>query len=93
VIRTLFIVFALGIAVLFLPLWVQLALFFIAVWTSPYRIPLLAPAILGDVLYGPTGHVGVYSLMLTLVVSVLILIRWLLVTQTRFAEVIYGMEA
>lgn len=91
-IRTLLVIAALGISVLFLPLWIQLILFFIAVWVSPYRLLIVIPALFADVLYSSTGALGINTMLMTLVVLVVILIRWLLLTQTRFANVIYGME-
>lgn len=91
-IRTVVAVVALVIAVLFMPLWVQLVLFVLAVWVVPYRLPILAPAVLADVLYQPTGALSINVLTMTLVVAVLILLRWLLLTQTRFGSFLYGVE-
>jgi hypothetical protein len=91
-IRTVVAVVALIIAVLFMPLWIQLVLFAVAVWVLPYRLPLLLPAVLADVLYQPTGDLSINVLTMTLVVAVLILLRWLLLTQTRFGSFLYGVE-
>jgi hypothetical protein len=86
------VLFALMMAVLFLPLWVQLILFFIALWVIPIRLALFLPAILSDALYG-TGALSPHAFMFTAVVAVLLVLRWLLITQTRFASMVYGVEA
>jgi hypothetical protein len=84
---------ALVIAVLFVPLWVQLVLFAVAVWVIPHRYALFIPAVFSDVLYSVSGQFSFDALTMTLVVSVLLIVRWLLMTQTRFTSVLYGMEA
>jgi len=91
-IRTVVTVCLLVFGVLYLPVGVQVALFVVALFTIPHRLALFFPAILSDVLYAPVGGVSFNFVMMTLLVAVLLLIHWLIFTQTRVPQIIYGVE-
>ncbi len=90
--RTIAILLLLLIAVLFLPLPFQLVLLCIAVVVVPHRLTLFIPAVFSDALYAPSGHIVFSQVLMTLFVAVLLVVHWLLVTQTRVAQAFYGVE-
>ncbi len=78
-------------AILWLPLWVQLALFVLAVSMFPYRLALFIPAAVADALYAPVG-ISIPGLKYTLVVAALIIMHWVIVNKTRVKD-FYAVEA
>ena len=90
--RTLLAVLGLCAAVLFAPLWVQILLLMISVVIAPYRIALLIPAVLSDVLYRPQDEIALrYSFSTLFVVGVLV-VYWLIITKTRVTTIVHGLE-
>lgn len=83
-IRTILIVIGLIVAVLWLPFWVQLILFCLAILITPYRLLLFVPAVFADVLYAPRPSL-VYCKM-TILVAVLLIIWWIVMNKTRLGE-------
>lgn len=91
-IRTAIVTLALVVAVLYLPLWLQLALFVVAVFVVSHRLALFIPAIVADALYAPTASFGLHSVAMTALVAVLLALRWALIHKTRFGTMLYGLE-
>ena len=70
--------------VIFLPVWVQLLLFALAViLVGRYRLGLFIPALFADVLYAPNSHFILSNFKMTLIISGLLLIYSIVVTRTR----------
>lgn len=82
-IRTGITVIALSVAILWCPLWLQLVLFACGVWFFRYRILFLVPAIIADVLYAPTNGFSFHNLKTTLVVTGMLILWYVIMTQTR----------
>lgn len=76
-------VLALFIAILWLPLWVQLGLFCLAVIWAPYRVLLLVPAVCADALYAPTTTFSLGHFKMTMIVGGLLIVRQYIITKTR----------
>lgn len=70
-------------AVIWLPVWAQLGLFVVAILLVKYRLVMLIPAIFADALYAPTVHLSIFNFKMTIFVLTLLLIYWLVITQTR----------
>ncbi len=85
-VRTIIAILILAAAVLWAPLWLQGLLLLIAVLSVRYRIFLLLPAIFADAVYVPTRGFGISMFQVTMVVMVVLLIHFLITTQTRVAE-------
>lgn len=85
-IRTLLGVGALIATVLWLPLWFQLMLFVVGILVLPYRLLLLIPAVVADVVYAPEYTLGIAHLKMTLIVALLLLVQYVVVTHTRFTH-------
>lgn len=83
-IKTIIAVIVLIAAVLWMPLWVQLILFCVAVLLVQYRLALFMPAILADVLYAPQPSI-IYCKM-TVLVAALVILWWFVMTKTRIGE-------
>ena len=92
-IRTIIAVAILILVVLFLPVWVQVAFFVIAVITTRYRLMLFIPAVFADVLYRPVDSFSFSYIKMTLIVAGLLVLHWLIIKKTRFRQLIYGLEA
>lgn len=88
--RTILAIVVIVAAILWLPLWVQLTLFIIAVVLIPYRLGLFIPAAFGDALYAPHG-ISLTELKYTFVTAALIIVYWLIVHKTRVKD-IYAVE-
>lgn len=73
-------------AVLWAPLWLQGLLLLLAMFSVRHRVFLLIPAIFADALYAPTRGVGISMFQVTVLVLVVLLIHFLVTTQTRVAE-------
>ena len=76
-------------AVLLLPLGLQLVLFFIALFILSPRVLLFIPAVFSDVLYGANGFP---VLVMTFSVAVALCVQWFLLRKTRVGNLFYGME-
>jgi hypothetical protein len=74
------------VAVCWLPLGVQIGLFAIAIGVCSYRLLLLIPAILADVLYAPTASIAPNDLSMTLLVGGLIILWFVLTRYTRLGD-------
>jgi hypothetical protein len=80
-------------AVLWLPIWIQLALFAVAVVLLQYRYAVLIPAIMGDALYAPTPHFfNLANHWLTLIVLAMLAVYWYALKKLRVQHA-YGLEA
>lgn len=77
--------------VLYMPWWVQGIAFVIAVVIVPYRLSVLVPALIADAWYAPDPALSFSMLKTTLFVSVVLVIYWIIMTQTRVRHV-YAME-
>lgn len=69
--------------ILWLPVWVQISLFAIAVILVPYRLVLLAPAVIADALYAPSSAFTVTHFKMTILVFGLLFIYWFITSYTR----------
>lgn len=91
-VRTIVGVIILLLAVMWLPVWLQLALFAVAVIVAPYRLFLLIPAIISDAWYAPSMRFSLSAHWLTLVVLAMIGIHWYVMKKMRVQH-LYGLEA
>ncbi len=91
-IRTIVATFFLCLAVLFTAWWVQIILFVIALFLVKYKVALIIPAVLSDVLYGPSSSWSFGESVATLFVLGSLLVYWFLITKTRLMTIIYGVE-
>ncbi len=89
-IRTFLAIVGISAAILWLPLWVQLALLALGVIVLPYRLALFIPAVFADALYAP-GGVSLVNMKYTLITAALILAHWVIVHKTRVKD-IYAVE-
>jgi len=90
--RTVLTLLAICIATLYCPIWVQLAIYGSALFLMrKHRLLLLLPAVMSDAYYAPTVGIGFDTAKMTLTVSVLLIIFWLVTTKTRVREW-YGVE-
>ena len=79
-------------AVLWFPLWVQIALFVLAIIIVPYRFFLIIPAIVSDALYAPGSALSIRSHWMTLLVLTLLGIHYFIMKKLRI-RTLYGLEA
>jgi branched-subunit amino acid ABC-type transport system permease component len=79
------------IATLWLPIWVQVILYVLAVMFVPQRILLLLPAVFADAYYAPTASFSLYTLQTTLFVFALLCAHYIIINKTRIG-LLYGME-
>ncbi len=91
--RSVAITILLCVSVLFLPVWASIALCIVAVFVTPQRLVLFIPAVLSDALFAPIPSIAPSMMLMTLLVAVLLVVQWLLVSQTRALQMIYGVEA
>jgi hypothetical protein len=91
-IRTIIGIVLLLCAVLWLPVWLQLLLFAIAVVVIPYRAYILLSAIVSDALYAPTSHFSLTAHWMTLIVLAMIGLYWFIMRKLRVTP-FYGLEA
>lgn len=80
-------------ATIWLPIWIQILLYIIAVFVLPYQFLLLIPALYADALYAPHGGISLSMHLYTVGVAILLMVRWVLVHKTRIGILYYGMEA
>lgn len=71
-------------AVLWFPVAFQMGLFVIGILLLPYRLLLLIPAVFADTLYAPMHTLSLGHFQMTLVVGGLLLVWFIIMTQTRF---------
>jgi hypothetical protein len=79
-------------AILWLPVWVQIAVCIIAIILIPYRFFLVLPAIFSDALYAPTAHFSLTAHWMTLTVLALLGIHYGIIKKMRIRTA-YGLEA
>ena len=90
-VRTILAVITLFCAALFLPFWLQVALYVVAIIFVRHRAFLLLPALLSDTWYAPVRSFTVSNNKTFLLVSVMILVYLLIIRTTRISER-YGLE-
>jgi hypothetical protein len=73
-------------AVLWLPVGVQIALFVLVVLVFPYRLMVLIPAIVADVVYAPSSTFAINHLIMTGIVAGMLAIWYVIVHKTRLGE-------
>jgi hypothetical protein len=91
--KTILAVAVLVAATLWVPLWVQLALYGVAVVFTPYRLALFIPAAIADALYAPGTMWQLGSHWYVLFVGALLVVHWIVVHKTRIGQLAYGVEA
>lgn len=91
-IRTIILVALLICAVLWLPVWIQLGLFALAILVGPYRFFMIIPAIVSDALYAPSLHFSLTGHWMTLIVLALLGLHWFIMKKLRIPTM-YGVEA
>jgi hypothetical protein len=91
-IRTIVGILVLLIAILWLPIWLQIVLFSVAVVVVPYRYYLLIPAIIADALYTSHSVWNITSHWLTLIVLAMLGLHWFIMKKMRVTA-FYGLEA
>ena len=91
-IRTILWVVFLIVAVLYVPLWVQLVLFVAAIIIGPYRFFMIIPAIISDALYAPGAYLNITHHWMTLLVLALLGIHYFITKKLRIRTA-YGLEA
>jgi hypothetical protein len=79
-------------AVLWLPVWVQLALFAAAIIVVPYRFFLIVPAIVSDALYSSHGVWNFNAHWMTLIVLAMLALHYFIMKKLRI-RTLYGLEA
>lgn len=84
--RTIVFVLILFISILFLPFWIQVCLYFLAILFSKHRIIMLIPAIFADVWYAPYNYVSFATSKNFLIVLGMLLIYYLIIRTTRVKE-------
>lgn len=84
-IRTAIAVVAILASILWLPLWVQLVLFVLAVIFTSYRLWLFVPALVADVLYAPTSSLSLFHFKMTIFVGLLLVVWYVITTKTRLS--------
>jgi hypothetical protein len=90
-IKTLSALILLFIATLWLPIWIQIILYVLAVVFVPYRLALLIPAIFADTYYAPTTALSLYTMRTTLFVLGLLVAHYGIINKTRIG-LLYGVE-
>ena len=85
-IRTIVSIGGLLVAVLWLPVWVQIALFILAILVFPYRLLFLLPAIVADVIYAPSTDFALGHFIMTGIVGGMLAIWYVIVHETRLGE-------
>lgn len=90
-VRILIALLVLFVAMLYTPLWLQIALYIVAVIITPHRILLLIPAVFADVYYAPTEALSLYNLKTTLFVGGLLVVHFIIMTKTRVG-LLYGVS-
>ncbi len=85
-IRTLVGVIAMIAAVLWCPLWFQFVLLLAGILVLRYRLLLLIPAIVADVLYAPSDTLSIAHLKLTMITGVMLLVWYAVMHETRIAH-------
>ncbi|MES2224917.1 MAG: hypothetical protein V4478_02935 [Patescibacteria group bacterium] len=91
-VRTILWIAALGAAVLWLPVWLQILLFITAIISGPYRFFFILPAIASDALYAPGSVFAIQNHWMTLLVLGLLAAHWLIMRTLRIST-LYGLEA
>jgi len=91
-IRTIIGIVLLVAAVLWLPIWLQIVLFAIAIAVLPYRFFVLVPAVISDALYAPSSHFSLTTHWLTLIVLAMLGLQWFIMKKMRVNS-FYGLEA
>lgn len=80
------------VAVVWLPVWVQVVLFVTAVILVQYRFFLVIPAIISDALYASHSAWNIRSHYMTLLVLALLALHYFIMKKMRI-RTLYGLEA
>lgn len=80
------------VAVVWLPVWVQVVLFVTAVILVQYRFFLVIPAIISDALYTSHSAWNIRSHYMTLLVLALLALHYFIMKKMRI-RTLYGLEA
>lgn len=89
--KTLIAVALLCLAVVYLPIFVQIAMFAVAVVFVRYQLLLLVPAFFADAWYSPVRAVSFGNNKMTLIVIGMIVFYYIVMRMTRIRER-YGLE-
>jgi len=79
-VRTILILCVIVAAILWLPVWVQIALFAIAILAFPYRLVLFVPALIADARYTPDTTFTHVHFTMTLIVGAMLAL-WVVVRR------------
>jgi hypothetical protein len=90
-VRTILAIIILFCAALFLPFWLQVTLYVVAIIFVRHRVFLLLPALLSDAWYAPVRNFNIASNKTFLLVAGMILVYLLIIRTTRISER-YGLE-
>ncbi len=80
------------VAVLYVPLWVQVVFFVAAIIFDPYRFFMIIPAIVSDALYAPGSYLSPAHHLMTILVLALLCLHYFIMKKLR-VRTIYGLEA
>lgn len=89
--RTILAVIILICGTFFLPFWLQILLYVVAIVFVKYNLFLLLPALLADAWYAPSRNISLVNNKTFLIVAGIILIYLLIIRTTRISER-YGLE-
>lgn len=81
--RTILIVAGLFVAIFWLPIWLQLICFVLAVIFAKHRLVVLLPAIMSDALYSPNTSFALSNLKTTIYVVLMLIVFWIIINKTR----------
>jgi hypothetical protein len=78
-------------SILYMPVWVQITLFVLAVLRTQNRLLLFIPAIIADIIYAPTAAFSIYNLKTTIFVAALLITHYIIMSRTRASQLTYGL--
>lgn len=78
-------------AILWLPFWLQIVIFAVAIILVRLRLLLILPAILADLIYAPTHNLSFVNFRVSLLIIAMIVLWQVLISQTRLAD-LYVLE-
>jgi hypothetical protein len=84
--RTLAAIVIIFCATFFLPFWVQIGLYVIAIILVQYRAFLLVPALFADAWYSPIRDISPANNKTALLVLIMIVVYLLILSKTRITE-------
>ena len=90
-IRSFIAILALFVATLFLPFWVQIAFYLLAILLFRYKFLFLIPAILADAWYAPSHNLSLQNNKTFLLVAGMLVVYFFIIKNTRTTQK-YGLE-